>query len=55
MLLVYVHDVISISDNPILAIDVIKATFRLKGDKADVPDMYLAGDIKQVMKASEIK
>ena len=55
MLLVYVDDIISISDNPILAIDGIKATFRLKGNKAEVSNIYLGGDIKQVLNTSGIK
>ena len=45
MILCYVDDVISISTNPMDAIDGIKAVFRLKGDKAEVPEMYLGGGI----------
>ena len=52
MILCYVDDVISISENPMLAIDGIKAVFKLKGDKADVPDMYLGGSIAEVETSS---
>ena len=55
MLLIYVDNVISISDNPILAINGIKMMLNLKGDKAEVPDMYLGGYIKQVSNISSIK
>ena len=48
MLLVYVDDVISISEKPEEAINGIKLTFRLKGDKAIIPEMYLGADIKEV-------
>ena len=48
MVLTYVDDVISISEFPMRAIDGIKAVFKLKGDKAEVPDMYLGGGIQQV-------
>ena len=45
MVLTYVDDVISISEAPMRAIDGIKSVFKLKGDKAEVPDMYLGGSI----------
>ena len=45
---VCVDDIISISDNSVLAINGIKMELKLKGDKAEVPDIYLGGDIKQV-------
>ena len=55
MILCYVDDVITMSSKPMLIIDGIKATFKLKGDKAEVPEMYLGGDIKQVETASGTK
>ena len=55
MLLVNVDHVNLISDNPILTIDGIKMTLKLKGDKAEVPDIYLGGKIKQVANVSGIK
>ena len=45
MILCYVDDVISISETSMRAIEGIKAIFQLKGDKAEVPDMYLGGSI----------
>ena len=48
MILCYVDDVISISHCPMEAIRGIKATFKLKGDKADVPEMYLGGGLAKV-------
>ena len=45
MVLTYVDDVISISEVPMRAIDGIKSVFKLKGDKAEKPDMYLGGSI----------
>ena len=41
MVLCYVDDVLSISQNPSDAIDGIKRVFKLKGNKADIPKMYL--------------
>ena len=48
MILCYVDDVISISEKPMRAIEGIKAIFKLKGDKAEVPDMYLGAGIVEV-------
>ena len=48
MLLCYVDDVISISTKPMDAIEGIKAVFKLKGDKAEVPESYLGGTIRKV-------
>ena len=45
MVLTYVDDVMSMSEAPMRVIEGIKATFKLKGDKAEVPDMYLGGSI----------
>ena len=41
MVLCYVDDVISISHDPMSAIDGIRKVFKLKGDKAVPPEMYL--------------
>lgn len=48
MILTYVDDCLCVSHQPKRAIEGIKATFKLKGDKAEVPDMYLGGQIAQV-------
>ena len=48
MLLCYVDDVISISMRPMDAIEGIRAVFKLKGDKAEVPESYLGGTIRKV-------
>ena len=55
MILCYVDDVISISERPMRAIEGIKAVFKLKGDKAEIPDMYLGAGIEQVTTASGVK
>ena len=48
LVLVYVDDVISISESPMDAIEGAKAVFKLKGDKAELPDMYLGGGLSIV-------
>ena len=48
LVLCYVDDVISIRHQPRYVIDEIKAVFKLKNDKAEVPNMYLGGKIKEV-------
>ena len=48
MVLCYVDDVISISEVPMRVIEGVKAVFRLKNNKADVPDMYLGGSLAKV-------
>ena len=48
MLLCYVDNVLEISATPMKTIEGIKAVFRLKGDKAEVPDMYLGAFIQKV-------
>ena len=53
MVLTYVDDVISISEHPMRAVDGIKSVFKLKGDKAEVPDMYLGGSIARATTAAE--
>lgn len=52
MILCYVDDVISISENPMAAIDGIKKTFKLKNDKAEVPEKYLGAGITKVKTSS---
>ena len=47
-ILCYVDDVLAISDNPELIIDDLKKVFKLKGDKAEVPDMYLGASLNKV-------
>ena len=41
MVLCYVDNVLAISETPMKNIEGIKAVFKLKVDKAEVPDMYL--------------
>ena len=48
MALCYVDDVLVISHNPLETIEGLKRTFKLKGDKAVSPDMYLGANLKQV-------
>ena len=49
MVLTYVDDVISISEVPMRVIDGIRQTFKLKGDKAEEPEMYLGGSISKAI------
>ena len=37
----YVDNVLAISATPMKTIEGIKAVFKFKGDKSEVPDMYL--------------
>jgi len=53
MILVYVDDVIAISHQPGNVIEGIQAVFKLKGDKAEVPEMYLGGGIKKVENSND--
>ena len=55
MILVYVDDVIAISNLPMNIINGIRSTFKLKGDKAEVPEMYLGGDVEQVQTSNGTK
>ena len=48
MVLCYVDDVIAISDMPMRTVDGIRSVFRLKDDKAEVPDVYLGATLIQV-------
>ena len=49
--LCYVEDVLSISATPMKNVEGIKSVFQLKGDKAEVPDMYLSTSIHKVENA----
>ena len=51
IVLSYVDDVLSISDDPMKTIDGIKSVFKLKGDKAEKPDMYLGATIQNAESA----
>ena len=48
IVLCYVDDVLAISATPMKTIEGIKSVFKLKGDKSDVPDMYLGALIQRV-------
>ena len=48
MVLCYVYDVLAISDMPMRTMDSIRSVFKLKDDKAEVPDMYLGATLCQV-------
>ena len=41
MVLFYVENVLTILSTPLKDIEGIKAVFKLKGEKSEVPDMYL--------------
>jgi len=53
--LCYVDDVIAISHQPSVIIDEIKKTFKLKGDKAEEPDVYLGAQLQRVETANGTK
>ena len=44
----YVDDVLAILATPMKTIEGMKAVFKLKGEKAEVPDMYLGASIQKV-------
>ena len=46
--LCYVDDVMVVSDEPQDTIDGLKNVFKLKGDKAEIPDMYLGASLSYV-------
>ena len=48
MILCYVDNVLAISETPMKTIEGINAVFKLKGDKVEVPDMYLGESIPKV-------
>ena len=45
--LCYVDDIVAISHRPDIIMDGIKATFKLKGDKVEVPSMYLGATLEK--------
>jgi hypothetical protein len=45
MVLCYVDDILSISDNPILTLQSLTSIFKLKDDKAEEPEMYLGAQL----------
>ena len=48
MVLCYVDAVLAISETPMKIIEGVKGLFKLKGGKAEVPDMYLGAPIQKV-------
>ena len=48
MVLCYVDNVLTIWATPMKTIEGIKALFKLKGEKAEVPDMYVGASIQKV-------
>ena len=48
MVLWCVDDVLGILATPMKTIEVIKAVFKLKGEKADVPDMYIGASMQKL-------
>ena len=48
MVLCYVDDVLAISDMPMRKMDGIRSVFKLKDDKAELPDVYLGATLSQV-------
>ena len=55
MALCYVDDVLVMSAKAMETMDGIRATFKLKGDKAEKPDMYLGASLEEVETASGTK
>ena len=53
--LCYVDDVLVMSAKAMETMDGIRATFKLKGDKAEKPDMYLGASLEEVETASGTK
>ena len=48
MVLCYVDDVLAISNMPMRMMDGIRSVFKIKYDKAEVPDVYLGSTLIQV-------
>ena len=48
MALCYVDDVLVIAAEPMKTMDGIRAVFKLKGDKAEKPDMYLGASLSEL-------
>ena len=55
MALCYVDDVLVMSAKAMETMDGIRATFKLKGDKAEKPDMYLGASLEEVETTSGTK
>ena len=51
----YVDDVLVMSSKAMETMDGIRATFKLKGDKAEKPDMYLGASLEEVETTSGTK
>ena len=48
MVLCYIDDMIAIYDTPMRTMDGIRSIFKLKDEKAEVPDVYLGATLSQV-------
>ena len=48
MVLCYVDDMLAISDMPMRKMEGIRSVFKLKYDKAEVPDVYLGAMLSQI-------
>ena len=55
MILCYVDDVIAISHDPMRSIDGIRRVFKLKGDKAEPPHMYLGCSLSTKVNEEGVK
>jgi hypothetical protein len=55
MALCYVDDVLVIAAEPMRTMDGIRAVFKLKGDKAEKPDMYLGASLSELETADGTK
>ena len=51
----YVDDVLVIAAEPMNTMDGIRAVFKLKGDKAENPDIYLGASLSDLETADGIK
>ena len=52
MVLCYVDDILAISIDPMKTVEGIKQVFKVKGDKAEPPYMYLGASLQRVETAS---
>ena len=52
LVLCYVDDIISISDDPMKTMNGIKAKFKIKDDKIEEPEMYLGATMEKITLAS---
>ena len=55
MTLCYIYDVLLIAAEPMKTMDGIRAVFKLKGDKAENPDIYLEASLSDLETADGIK